>query len=168
MVHTFQGKDIVYDEEIPIDNIDIPSLEGSPKSENKRLPFESDSSDSEEPELQLKDTGSSNRFISDVSSQPTSNVPSNYISTTVSRRQSNSSKPGPSKENTSEQRPKSGIRKPPMLSTSESESDSDDGLMIMDQNRGPLPGEYDPEKYNDLQVNEEIKELFQYITKYVE
>lgn len=53
----------------------------------------------------------------------------------------------------------------PKLSSSESETDSDDEVMIMEPSRGPLPGEYDPEQYNNLQVGEEIRELFQYITK---
>lgn len=81
-----------------------------------------------------------------------------------------SSKPGPSKENrTLENRPKSGIRSmvKNKISSSESDTDSDDGVMIMEPSRGPLPGEYDPEQYNNLQVGEDIKELFQYITKYV-
>lgn len=77
-----------------------------------------------------------------------------------------SSKPGPSKENRLENRPKSGIRmSKSKISSSESESDSDDGVMMMEPSRGPVPGEYDPVMFENLQVGEEIKELFQYITK---
>lgn len=53
-------------------------------------------------------------------------------------------------------------------SSDSSDSDSDDGLMMVEgATRGPIPGEYDPEQYANLQVGDDVKELFQYITKYV-
>lgn len=44
-----------------------------------------------------------------------------------------------------------------------SESDTDDSERK--KLKGPLPGEYDPTIFEDLDVSEEIKEVFQYITK---
>lgn len=64
------------------------------------------------------------------------------------------------------------VQRPPATrhsgSSDSSGSDSDDGLMMVNAAaRGPIPGEYDPEQYVNLQVGDDVKELFQYITKYV-
>lgn len=47
------------------------------------------------------------------------------------------------------------------------ESDSEDSSGDDDDNRRlRIPGEYDPRLYEDLDVDDEIREIFQYITKY--
>lgn len=57
------------------------------------------------------------------------------------------------------------IRSPPMIQeqhlSSGSESDISDNI----DKKVNVPGEYDPTQYENLDVNSEIKELFQYITK---
>lgn len=45
------------------------------------------------------------------------------------------------------------------------DSDSDDSNDETKTGRVPVPGEYDPTAYESLIVNDEIKELFQYIRK---
>ncbi|XP_017786626.1 PREDICTED: intraflagellar transport protein 46 homolog [Nicrophorus vespilloides] len=60
--------------------------------------------------------------------------------------------------------------RPPQLAQLSSESESEDSDLI-ERRSSPkssiLVGEYDPKSYDHLDVNADIKELFQYITKYV-
>ncbi|EEZ97358.1 intraflagellar transport protein 46 homolog [Tribolium castaneum] len=53
------------------------------------------------------------------------------------------------------------LRKPTGLS-SDSEDDSDE-----EKTKDAIPGEYDPKEYENLDVSPEIKDIFQYITKYI-
>ncbi|XP_063912910.1 intraflagellar transport protein 46 homolog [Zophobas morio] len=48
-----------------------------------------------------------------------------------------------------------------------SDSDLDDSDLDDDKPKTAIPGEYDPKQYENLDVNPEIKEIFQYITKYI-
>ncbi|KAB0802669.1 hypothetical protein PPYR_04855 [Photinus pyralis] len=48
-----------------------------------------------------------------------------------------------------------------------SDSDESDELGNTKKKRVAIPGEYNPGSYDDLEVSNDIKEVFQYITKYV-
>lgn len=41
----------------------------------------------------------------------------------------------------------------------------EDSDLDEEKNKIEIPGEYDPKKYENLDVNNEIKEIFQFITK---
>merc|ERR1712141_676787 len=51
-------------------------------------------------------------------------------------------------------------------SDSSDDDDDDDDDDDEDAGKGPLEGAYDPTEYEHLPVSEEIKELFQHITRY--
>lgn len=46
-----------------------------------------------------------------------------------------------------------------------SDSDESDEMGITKKKKSSIPGEYDPAQYEHLEVNEDIKEMFQYIVK---
>lgn len=56
------------------------------------------------------------------------------------------------------------MRSPLSLEHQELSSDSESEISERKRN---IPGEYDANQYQDLDVNNEIKDLFQYIIKYI-
>lgn len=56
-------------------------------------------------------------------------------------------------------------RQDPHESLSDSESDDSDDMGRSKKNDVTPPGEYDPAQYNDLDVSDDIREQFQFITK---
>lgn len=61
------------------------------------------------------------------------------------------------------------INSPEPKPESLSESDSGDSDEIEGSKKNGIspPGEYEPSQYNDLDVGDDIKEQFQFITKYI-
>ncbi|KAF2904800.1 hypothetical protein ILUMI_01365 [Ignelater luminosus] len=150
----------------------VPTLSMSSHPPSKHYPFSRRATqnlldiDSDDDGQIIKDINPA-RFISNSPESPT-RYPESYEEPVLSR-QSSTKAPsaGPSNRQSATRIKSPRLREKQERMSSVSDSDESDEMGITKKKKSSIPGEYDPAQYQHLEVNEDIKEIFQYIVKYI-